>query len=38
MLVATFTGRRLNRAVGERGYAVLFWTVMCGYSLRLVLQ
>ena len=37
MLVATFTGRRLNRAVGERGYAVLFWTVMCGYSLRLVL-
>jgi len=37
MLVATFTGRRLNRTVGERGYAVLFWTVMCGYSVRLVL-
>jgi uncharacterized protein len=37
MLVATFTGRRLNRTVGERGYAVLFWTVMCGYSARLLI-
>lgn len=37
MLAATFTGRKLNRTVGERGYAVLFWTVMCGYSLRLLI-
>ena len=37
MLVATFTGRRLNRTAGERGYAILFWTVMCGYSARLLL-
>ena len=37
MLVATFTGRKLNRTVGERGYAILFWTVMCGYSARLLL-
>jgi uncharacterized membrane protein YfcA len=36
MLAATFTGRRLNRELGETGYAVLFWTVMCGYSARLL--
>jgi len=37
MLAATFTGRRLNRTVGERGYAMLFWAVMFGYSARLAL-
>jgi uncharacterized protein len=37
MLVATFTGRGLNRTVGERGYALLFWGVMSGYAARLVL-
>jgi uncharacterized protein len=37
MVVATLTGRGLNRIVGERGYAVLFWSVMCGYAARLVL-
>ncbi len=37
MLIATFTGRTLNRSVGERGYAILFWTVMFGYSARLLL-
>ncbi|MGH3145150.1 MAG: TSUP family transporter [Rubrobacter sp.] len=36
MLVATFTGRTLNRTVAERGYAFLFWAVMCGYSVRLL--
>jgi uncharacterized membrane protein YfcA len=36
MLVATFAGRRINREVGERGYALLFWTVMFGYSARLL--
>ena len=37
MFVATFSGRRINSSVGERGYAYLFWGVMAGYTLRLVL-
>lgn len=37
MFVATFTGRRINSSLGERGYAYLFWGVMAGYTLRLVL-
>lgn len=36
MVLATWTGRRLNGAVGERGYTALFWTVMAGYTTRLV--
>jgi uncharacterized protein len=36
MIASTFFGRYLNSKVGERGYAVLFWTVMAGYSLRLL--
>lgn len=36
MLVATFSGRRVNFAIGERGYTMLFWAVMAGYTLRLV--
>lgn len=36
MLASTFFGRYLNKRVGERGYAVLFWVVMGGYSLRLL--
>ena len=36
MIGGTFAGRRINREVGERGYALLFWTVMCGYSARLI--
>lgn len=36
MIASTFFGRYLNSRVGERGYAVLFWTVMGGYSLRLL--
>jgi uncharacterized membrane protein YfcA len=36
MLVATFSGRRINFAIGERGYTTLFWAVMGGYTLRLV--
>lgn len=36
MVASTFLGRYLNARVGERGYAVLFWTVMGGYSLRLL--
>lgn len=37
MLGATFAGRRLNRELGERGYSVLFWSVILGYGARLVL-
>lgn len=37
MLAATFTGRRINRSIGEPGYTVLFWGVMAGYTARLVL-
>lgn len=37
MLVATFAGRQINRSIGERGYTSLFWAVMAGYALRLVL-
>jgi uncharacterized membrane protein YfcA len=36
MIASTYFGRYLNSKVGERGFAVLFWTVMCGYSLRLL--
>ena len=38
MIIATFTGRRINREIGERGYTRLFWGVMAGYTLRLVLS
>jgi uncharacterized membrane protein YfcA len=37
MFIATFSGRRINFAIGERGYTTLFWAVMGGYTLRLVL-
>lgn len=36
MFLATFSGRRINFAIGERGYTTLFWAVMAGYTLRLV--
>lgn len=36
MIASTYFGRYLNTKVGERGYAILFWTVMSGYSLRLL--
>ena len=36
MVLATLTGFRLNRRVGERGFALLFWGVMAGYSVRLI--
>ena len=34
---AAYLGRRINREVGERAYSALFWAVMLGYSIRLVL-
>jgi hypothetical protein len=36
MAGGTAVGRRLNSRVGERGFAVLFWSVMTGYSIRLL--
>jgi uncharacterized protein len=36
MLLGTAVGRQVNRRVGERGFAVVFWMVMSGYSVRLV--
>jgi uncharacterized membrane protein YfcA len=36
MPLAAFAGRRLNRAIGERAFSVLFWTVMGGYVVRLL--
>ncbi len=36
MFGATFLGRRLNRTIGEKGYERLFWAVMTGYTVRLI--
>lgn len=36
MFIATFLGRRFNTRIGERGYTGLFWTVMVGYTGRLL--
>jgi uncharacterized protein len=38
MVISTLGGRRINRRLGERGYTGLFWSVMAGYTARLVLQ
>jgi len=35
MALGTWTGSRLNERAGERTFAVLFWTVMTGYTVRL---
>jgi len=37
MILGTFGGRHINYAIGEKGYTMLFWAVMGGYTLRLVL-
>lgn len=36
MIAGTTTGQLLNDRVGERGFAVLFWLVMSGYSIRIL--
>ena len=38
MIIASLVGRRINGAIGERGYAGLFWAVMIGYTGRLLLS
>ncbi|MEM7143403.1 MAG: sulfite exporter TauE/SafE family protein [Actinomycetota bacterium] len=35
MATGTWTGARFNDRAGERAFALLFWTVMVGYSIRL---
>lgn len=35
MAVGTWTGSTINRRAGEQAFAVLFWTVMAGYTVRL---
>jgi hypothetical protein len=35
MALGTWTGRTLNTRLGEQTFAVLFWTVMSGNSVRL---
>lgn len=35
MVAGTWTGSTINRKAGEKTFAVLFWTVMAGYSIRL---
>ncbi|MDH3689218.1 MAG: sulfite exporter TauE/SafE family protein [Gammaproteobacteria bacterium] len=36
MPLATLLGKRINRRMGERAYTGLFWTVMAGYTVRLL--
>ncbi|MQA99145.1 MAG: TSUP family transporter [Actinobacteria bacterium] len=36
MMIGTAIGRRINREVGERGFAVVFWMVIGGYGFRLI--
>lgn len=36
MALGTWTGSTLNHRAGEKTFAVLFWTVMAGYSVRLI--
>lgn len=38
MVLSTFGGRRVNRSLGEKGYTGLFWSVMAGYTVRLLVQ
>jgi uncharacterized protein len=36
MPLATVAGRYLNRRIGEQAYRILFWSVIAGYSIRLL--
>ncbi|MEM7326864.1 MAG: sulfite exporter TauE/SafE family protein [Actinomycetota bacterium] len=37
MALGTWSGSTFNRRAGEKAFAVLFWTVIAGYTVRLVL-
>ncbi|HUP16088.1 MAG TPA: TSUP family transporter [Acidimicrobiia bacterium] len=36
MLAGTLLGRGFNQRTGERGFAILLWSVMAGYTFRLI--
>lgn len=36
MIASTYLGKRLNSSIGEAGYTWLFWSVMGGYTARLI--
>ena len=36
MPLATWMGRSINQRLGERYFGILFWLVMLGYAVRLV--
>ncbi|MDH5545473.1 MAG: sulfite exporter TauE/SafE family protein [Gammaproteobacteria bacterium] len=38
MIISTYAGRYINHSIGEKGFMALFWTVILGYSARLVLN
>ncbi|NNF62615.1 MAG: sulfite exporter TauE/SafE family protein [Acidimicrobiia bacterium] len=35
MILGTWTGSTFNKRTSERSFAILFWSVMCGYTVRL---
>jgi len=35
MVAGTWTGSKFNERTSERSFAILFWSVMAGYSIRL---
>ena len=37
MAFGTWTGSMINQRVGERTFAILFWVVMAGYTVRLLI-
>jgi hypothetical protein len=37
MVAGVLVGQRINSVIGERGYAALFWAVITGYSVRLLI-
>ena len=38
MFIGTLSGRKINRSIGEVGYTALFWLVMAGYTVRLLVN
>ena len=35
MVLGTWTGSTVNRRASERAFAIMFWLVMAGYTVRL---
>lgn len=38
MPFAVYLGKFINEKIGEKAYSVLFWTVMFGYSIRIIVM